>query len=67
MKNDVFWDTKAQVVPNREKITSPLQSPVGILGCKHTVRTSQETYYVSAIETSRLMLYKYSGFHGGIY
>jgi hypothetical protein len=31
------------------------------------VRTSQETHYVTATETNRLMLCKISGFHGGDY
>jgi hypothetical protein len=40
MKNVVFWDIKAQFVPHRRHITSPLES-------------------------SQLMLFKISGFHGG--
>jgi hypothetical protein len=32
-----------------------------------TVRTSQETHYVSATEPSRLMLCKIRGVHGGNY
>jgi hypothetical protein len=38
-----------------------------LLGYRNTVRTSQETHYVSAIEPSRLMLCKIWGFHGGDY
>jgi hypothetical protein len=34
---------------------------------KIPVRTSQETHYVSATESSRLMLSKIWGFHGGDY
>jgi hypothetical protein len=29
MKNAVFWDVKAQFVPHRRHITSPLQRPAG--------------------------------------
>jgi hypothetical protein len=29
MKNVTFWDIKAQFVPHRRPITSPLQSPAG--------------------------------------
>jgi hypothetical protein len=38
-----------------------------LLGYKNPVRTSQETHYVSATESSRLMLCKIWGFHGGDY
>jgi hypothetical protein len=38
-----------------------------LLGYKNTVRTSQETHYVSATEPSRLMLCKMWGVHGGDY
>jgi hypothetical protein len=38
-----------------------------LLGYKNPVRTSQETHYVSATESSQLMLYKIWGFHGGDY
>jgi hypothetical protein len=38
-----------------------------LLGYKHPVRTSQETHYVSAIESSQLMLCKIRGFHGDGY
>jgi hypothetical protein len=38
-----------------------------LLGYKNPVRTSQETHYVSATETSQLMLCKIWGFHGGDY
>jgi hypothetical protein len=38
-----------------------------LLRYKTTVRTSQETHYISATETSRLMLCKIWGFHGGDY
>jgi hypothetical protein len=38
-----------------------------LLGYKNTVRTSQETHYVSATETSQLMQCKIWGFHGGDY
>jgi hypothetical protein len=38
-----------------------------LLGYKNPVRTSQETYYVSATEFSQLMLCKISGLHGGDY
>jgi hypothetical protein len=34
---------------------------------KNTVHTSQETHYVSATESSQLMLCKISGFYGGDY
>jgi hypothetical protein len=34
---------------------------------KNPVRTSQETHYVSAAETRRLMLCRICGFHGGDY
>jgi hypothetical protein len=37
-----------------------------ILGYKNPVCTSQETHYVSATESSQLML-KIGGFHGGDY
>jgi hypothetical protein len=30
MKNAVFWDMKAQFVPHRKYITSPLQRPAGL-------------------------------------
>jgi hypothetical protein len=38
-----------------------------LLGYKNSVRTSQETYYVSATESNRLMLCKIWDFHGGDY
>jgi hypothetical protein len=38
-----------------------------LLGYKNPVRTSQEIHYVSATESSRLMLRKICGFHGGDY
>jgi hypothetical protein len=38
-----------------------------ILGYKNPVRTSQETHYVPATESSQLMLCKIWGFHGGDY
>jgi hypothetical protein len=38
-----------------------------ILGYKNPVRISQETYYVSATQPSRLMLCKIWRFHGGDY
>jgi hypothetical protein len=38
-----------------------------LLGYKNPVRTSQETHYVSATESSRLMRCKILGFHGGNY
>jgi hypothetical protein len=38
-----------------------------LLGYKNPVRTSQETHYVSATESSRLILCKIWGFHGGHY
>jgi hypothetical protein len=38
-----------------------------LLGYKNPVRTSQETHYLSATESSRLMLCKIWGFHGGDY
>jgi hypothetical protein len=38
-----------------------------LLGYKNPGRTSQETHYVSATETSRLMLCKISGFHSSDY
>jgi hypothetical protein len=38
-----------------------------LLGYKNTVRTSQETHYVSATEPSWLMLCKIWGVHGGDY
>jgi hypothetical protein len=38
-----------------------------LLGYKNSVRTSQETYYVSTTELSRLMLCKIWGFHGSNY
>jgi hypothetical protein len=38
-----------------------------VLGYKSPVRTSQETNYVSATETSRLVLFNIWGFHGGDY
>jgi hypothetical protein len=38
-----------------------------LLGYKSPVRTSQETHYVSATESSRLMLCKIWGFHGSDY
>jgi hypothetical protein len=38
-----------------------------LLGYKHPVRTSQVTHYVSATESSRLMLCKIWGFHGNDY
>jgi hypothetical protein len=28
MKNVVFWDIKTQLLPHKEHVTSPLQSPV---------------------------------------
>jgi hypothetical protein len=37
------------------------------LGHKNPVRTSQETHYISATESSQLMLCKIWGFHGGDY
>jgi hypothetical protein len=38
-----------------------------VLGYKNPVRTSQVTPYISATESSQLMLCKISGFHGGDY
>jgi hypothetical protein len=38
-----------------------------LLGYKNSVRTSQETHYVSATESSQLMLCKICGFHSGDY
>jgi hypothetical protein len=38
-----------------------------LLGYKNPVHTSQETHYVSATESSRLMLCNIWGFHGGDY
>jgi hypothetical protein len=38
-----------------------------LLGYENPVHTSQETYYVSATELSRLLLYKIWGFHGSVY
>jgi hypothetical protein len=38
-----------------------------LLGYEYPVRTSQEKHYVSATESSRLMLCKIWGFHGGDY
>jgi hypothetical protein len=38
-----------------------------LLGYKTPVRTSQETHYVSATESSQLMLCKIWGFHGSDY
>jgi hypothetical protein len=38
-----------------------------LLGYKNPVRTSQETHYVSATESSRLMLCKIWGYHGDDY
>jgi hypothetical protein len=38
-----------------------------LLGYKTPVRTSQETHYVFATESSQLMLFKIRGFHGGDY
>jgi hypothetical protein len=38
-----------------------------LLGYKNPVRTSQDTHYLSAKESSQLMLCKIWGFHGGDY
>jgi hypothetical protein len=38
-----------------------------LLGYKNPVRTSQETHYVSATQSSQLMLRKIWGFHSGDY
>jgi hypothetical protein len=38
-----------------------------LLGYKTPVRTSQETHYFSATESSQLMLRTIRGFHGGDY
>jgi hypothetical protein len=38
-----------------------------LLGYKNIVRTSQETHYLSATESSQLMLCKFSAFHDGDY
>jgi hypothetical protein len=38
-----------------------------LLGYKNPVRTSQKTHYVSATESSQLMLCKICGFYGGDY
>jgi hypothetical protein len=38
-----------------------------LLGYENPVHTSQETHYVSATESSRLMLCKIRGFHGDDY
>jgi hypothetical protein len=38
-----------------------------LLGYKNPVRTSQKTYYISATESSQLILYKILGYHGGDY
>jgi hypothetical protein len=56
-KNAVFWDIVTAVTMKNERLP----------GYKNPVRTSQETHYVSAAESSRLMLCKIGGFHGGDY
>jgi hypothetical protein len=38
-----------------------------LLGYKNPVHTSQETHYISATESNRLMLRKIWGFRGGDY
>jgi hypothetical protein len=38
-----------------------------LMGYENPFRTSQDTYYFSATESSRLMLCKISDFHGGDY
>jgi hypothetical protein len=38
-----------------------------LLGYESPVRTSQETYDISATEPCQLMLYKIGGFHGGAF
>jgi hypothetical protein len=38
-----------------------------LLGYKNLVHSSQEAHYISAIEPSRLMLFKILGFHGRYY
>jgi hypothetical protein len=37
------------------------------MGYKNSVRASQDTHYISATESSRLILSKIRGFHGGAY
>jgi hypothetical protein len=36
-----------------------------LLEYKNSVHNSQEIFYISTTELSRLILYKISGFHGG--
>jgi hypothetical protein len=40
MKNVVLWDIKAQFVPHRKHITSPLQSPAGQFDVRFEVFTA---------------------------
>jgi hypothetical protein len=51
----------------RTAVTNKGHGEGRLLGYKTPVRTSQETHYVSATESSQLMLCKISGFHGGDY
>jgi hypothetical protein len=77
MTNAIFWDIKTKFVLHRRQVTYQLQSPAGfhgsvyeecrLLGYKNTVRTSQETYYVSTTEPSQLMLCEIWCFHGSDY
>jgi hypothetical protein len=80
MKNAVFWDMKTQFVLHRRHVTSPLQSSARkiwgfhggyyeecILGYKKPLRTSQETHYISATESSQLTFCKILGIDGGDY
>jgi hypothetical protein len=77
MKDVVFWDITPQFVLLRRHIMSPLQSPLQrhsgdyeewrLLRNKNPVRTSQERHYVSATESSQLMLCNIWGSHGSDY
>jgi hypothetical protein len=51
----------------RCKVFTEVTEECRLLRYKNPVRTSQETYYFSAAEPSRLMLSKIWGFHGGDY
>jgi hypothetical protein len=70
-----WWDNRLAVETAGKLLWPPVRSEVSmvvteewlLLGYKNPVRISQETHYVSATESSRLMLCNIWGFYGGDY
>jgi hypothetical protein len=60
-------DTQTTSYIRFEDFTAMTMKTAAFLGYKNPIRTSQETHYVSDAGSSRLMLCKIWGFHGGDY